>query len=204
MTIHRYHLIGSGRYGTKVYSGFYGDKEVAVKSFPSDNLDFDKALSEIRKLIVLETCKNVVRTFAFEKIASVKQVFAVLELCQMNLDTWLLDNWKYPDCHTSPEDLALQVLKGMHHLHTCSILHRDLKPSNILIKLKHNTVLVKISDAGISKTIDETSPYFMEVSSGVGTEGWMSPEILLGIQKEGGKIRNIFSQLVIEFALIIQ
>lgn len=178
LTINRLHLLGSGRYGTKVCGGIYGDKKVAVKFFLSDDLDFERELKEIRKLIVMETCKNVVRTYAFEKITSVKQIFAVLEFCDMNLDEWLRDKCTYPDCDTSSEDLLLQVLQGMHHLHTCGILHRDLNPNNVLIKLKSNTVLAKISDAGISKTIDETSPYFMEVSRGVGTEGWMSPEIL--------------------------
>jgi hypothetical protein len=54
--------------------------------------------------------------------------------------------------------VLLQVLRGMKALHTAGIIHRDLKPSNILVSHDGGTQpLVKITDFGISRWLDEAS-----------------------------------------------
>ena len=48
--------------------------------------------------------------------------------------------------------LFIQILEGVHYLHTRSpqIIHRDLKPENILIKINENNEnIVKIADMGL-------------------------------------------------------
>lgn len=46
-------------------------------------------------------------------------------------------------------DYAIQITRGMAHLHKNGIIHRDLKPSNILIDKTKNRI--KITDMGLSK-----------------------------------------------------
>lgn len=53
-------------------------------------------------------------------------------------------------------EVLLQVLQGVKALHAESIIHRDLKPSNILLSNDETArPLVKITDFGISRWIDE-------------------------------------------------
>ena len=54
--------------------------------------------------------------------------------------------------------LFRQMVLGVKYLHEKSITHRDLKPENILLcSPDTNETLVKITDFGLSKFINETS-----------------------------------------------
>lgn len=62
--------------------------------------------------------------------------------------------------NAAKEDLALQILQGLQHLHTKAnkgkgIIHRDIKPSNILVAQNPSTkkYTPKIGDFGISKSL---------------------------------------------------
>lgn len=44
--------------------------------------------------------------------------------------------------------LLLQLLAGVHHMHTKRVLHRDLKPLNIFLD---DRLHVKIGDLGVSR-----------------------------------------------------
>jgi serine/threonine-protein kinase Chk2 len=54
--------------------------------------------------------------------------------------------------------LFRQMCLGVKYLHDRSITHRDLKPENVLLTLPDtNETLVKITDFGLSRFINETS-----------------------------------------------
>jgi len=75
--------------------------------------------------------------------------------------------------------IALQMTKGINHLHTHSkpIIHRDIKSLNILITRRGQDLLVKIGDFGLAKIRHETSRQSSS-SSSVGTVTWKAPELL--------------------------
>lgn len=82
-----------------------------------------------------------------------------LELCDLNLRTYLTNRLGVNVQQSS--DIFHQILEGVSYLHRHNIIHADLKPENVLMKITDNTILVKISDFGLSKHNDShtITPY---------------------------------------------
>lgn len=85
-------------------------------------------------------------------------------------------------------DLVLQILGGLHFLHTRSgaIIHRDIKPENVLLKGEKDQLTVvnpaaKIADLGIARALDGPgSTRYTEPGALPGTFYFLSPETLKG------------------------
>lgn len=72
--------------------------------------------------------------------------------------------------------LFYQILLAMKYLHDQDITHRDLKPENILLVNPEDAEsLIKITDFGLSKLIDENTM----LKTFCGTPTYLAPEILL-------------------------
>jgi mitogen-activated protein kinase kinase kinase len=67
-----------------------------------------------------------------------------------------------------------QSLQGLVYLHDREIIHRDIKGANILVD---NKGIVKISDFGVSKKLDN-EPNIINRASFQGSVFWMSPEVV--------------------------
>ena len=86
-----------------------------------------------------------------------------------------------------PEEMEAlkQILEGLAFIHSRKFVHRDVKPNNILIS---QSAELKIADFGFSKTVKGIDQFSMSVA-GIGTGGWMAPEMLQSITdfESGGK-----------------
>jgi serine/threonine-protein kinase/endoribonuclease IRE1 len=74
--------------------------------------------------------------------------------------------------------LMAEMVAGVGALHEGGIVHRDLKPLNMLLT---KDMRVKISDMGLSKTLEQGQGSFH--SLGPGSQGWRAPE-----QIQGGRL----------------
>ncbi|KAI8335652.1 kinase-like domain-containing protein [Choanephora cucurbitarum] len=88
---------------------------------------------------------------------------------------------------TEPEiaTICLQILQGLHHLHSKGIIHRDIKSDNILIGMQGH---IKLSDFGYCAQINKTQ---RKRTTLAGTPCWMAPEIVQ--RKEYGPSVDIWS-----------
>lgn len=72
-----------------------------------------------------------------------------------------------------------QILQGLAYLHENDIIHRDIKGGNILVD---NRGVIKISDFGISKKVEESllapSQSRLHRPSLQGSVFWMAPEVV--------------------------
>jgi Protein kinase domain len=75
-----------------------------------------------------------------------------------------------PLSDTMLQRVAIQLVRGLHHMHKHHLVHRDIKPANVLINHKAE---VKIADFGILRELHHSQDM---ASSYVGTTMYMSPE----------------------------
>jgi serine/threonine protein kinase len=80
---------------------------------------------------------------------------------------------------TAPQ--RLQILQGIAYgllaLHDADLVHLDVKPANILLALLGGGIVAKLTDFGISKSLDPTSTFAGSTMGGAGSLMWMAPEL---------------------------
>ncbi|KAK9812471.1 hypothetical protein WJX73_002627 [Symbiochloris irregularis] len=178
--------IGIGAYGV-VYKGVLdGFKPVAIKflhpaTCPATSSHTARFMEEVN---LLRACKD--RNVVELKGAWAQQdlVYMVLELMETDLLRALSDEQigsaKLPPgkrvlgWYNRGEQVALDILHGLHYLHSNNVVHLDMKSANIL--LAHDKT-AKIADVGLASTLSKSA--LSEHHRG-GTLAWQSPEMLMG------------------------
>lgn len=69
--------------------------------------------------------------------------------------------------------VTLVCADALHYAHEMSMIHRDVKPDNVLVT---KSGLVKVSDMGLAKAIDEDDMGLTQSGTGLGTPHYMAPE----------------------------
>lgn len=77
---------------------------------------------------------------------------------------------------TRLNDVAMDLARGLVHLHGHAVLHRDLKPGNVMLSPDG----ARMIDLGVAEVGDATA--LTSTGSAVGSTGWMSPEQVRGDQ----------------------
>jgi len=162
-------VLGEGAYGI-VYKGKWRHMEVAVKQLKKlplgkDLSDFQTECETMKKL---RPSKYVVLFYG----ASGNPFSIVTEfMAGGSLSSLLKDKEKILPPILQMAD---QIAKGMHHLHSEGIIHRDLSARNILVDEIYN---LKIADFGLAR-LNASVPEENITNSDVGPIRWMSPESL--------------------------
>uniref|UniRef100_A0A3P9IPE7 non-specific serine/threonine protein kinase n=1 Tax=Oryzias latipes TaxID=8090 RepID=A0A3P9IPE7_ORYLA len=110
----------------------------------------------------------------------VKYLYIHMELCDTKtLRAWIDEKNKQDpkkSCKRREEGLgvALQIVNGVEHIHSKTLIHRDLKPANILFD---RNGMVKIGDFGlVTAEIEDDAENQKERSGFKGTPSYMAPE----------------------------
>lgn len=96
-------------------------------------------------------------------------------------------------------NIALDIGRGISHLHSQHILHRDLKSPNVLLEERDGELHAKITDFGLAKVKTETrtSTY----ASPMGTLPWMAPEIL-GLMARYSPASDVYAYAIILWEIV--
>jgi serine/threonine-protein kinase CHEK2 len=89
----------------------------------------------------------------------------------------------------------LQLLLGLEYMHNKDITHRDIKCDNILLSDNGPSPLLKISDFGLSKTLN------VDLNTICGTKQYAAPEILNNEDQYTNKV-DIWSTGVVLYACL--
>lgn len=163
--------IGRGISAT-IYKVLYKGKVAALKRWEMDpdmllSCDLNDFIKEVSLVSALPEHKNLVRFIgACAKPASLCMVMELMERGS------LFDLLKDPSNMFSLDrifSMAIDAATGMAFLHAHDVIHRDMKSLNLLVNSEWT---VKVADFGLSRV---EAP---EMTGGMGTTRWMSPEIL--------------------------
>lgn len=140
----------------------------------SDRSKREQLMNDIRTLIETQSCSNLVKLYAAYFNRETGRVHLALELMDKGslLDVFRATRGPIPAQYIP--QIVSQILRGLNYLHAHRLIHRDVKPGNILLNSRGE---VKLSDFGISKTLDNTANI---CDTFVGTATYMSPERALG------------------------
>lgn len=177
--------IGGGSFGT-VYKAYDTvlDRLVAIKISEVKRLG-DKEFSlreEFDAISHLPPHTNIAHyeeVFTFESFQGVFDYAVMQYYKEGNLSEFIKN---HPDLAADVrEDIALQFLSGIGHLHKHKVVHRDLKPGNILVVKRGNGQIVpKITDFGLSKQAEDGQGSRFQNSFAGGTIQYSSPEQIKG------------------------
>lgn len=142
----------------------------------------DKALNEAK---IMKKIKHPCVVKMYDILDCRDSVCITLELMKGgDLLTRIQDNKLLPE-HIS-KIFFYQMCHAIKYLHDHNITHRDLKPDNILLETNDSETLIKISDFGLSKLVQNNSA----LRTLCGTPLYVAPEIL---QTQG---RGVYTEKV--------
>ncbi|KAF8089523.1 hypothetical protein N665_0503s0022 [Sinapis alba] len=176
--------INEGTYGIVYRARDEKTKEiVALKKIKMKEDKYEEEygfpLTSLREINILLSCNHPSIVNVKEVVVGGRNdsdVYMVMEHLEHDLKC-LMERKKQPFSTSEVKCLMLQLLEGVHYLHTNWIIHRDLKPSNLLM---NNSGELKICDFGMARQYGSPiKPYTQMVI----TQWYRPPELLLGAKQ---------------------
>lgn len=163
--------IGEGSFG-KVYkarrrnTGF----TVAMK-FITKHGKSEKDIKNLRQEIgILRKLNHENIVLMFDAFETEKEFCVITEYAQGELFDILQDDHRLPE--STVQQIAKQLVKALHYLHSHRIIHRDMKPQNVLIGSNGR---VKLCDFGFARAMSSNTIVLTSIK---GTPLYMSPELV--------------------------
>lgn len=176
----RFHIgekLGSGACGIVrlVYDRYtceaYAMKQIKKNQLASTPNDTKRIMNEV---LIMKNLSHPCVIKMHEIIDNADSVYIILELMKGgDLLSRIIDKKKLPE-HTS-KLFFMQMCYAVKYLHDKNITHRDLKPDNVLLETTDEETLIKISDFGLSKFVQNESV----MRTLCGTPLYVAPEVLI-------------------------
>ncbi|SCV73010.1 BQ2448_6935 [Microbotryum intermedium] len=193
--------LGRGSFGC-VYKGEYLGLEVAIKEvLPSGEYDVDKYFRRECKIMAEARHPNIVQYLGlclappdpprYDGEASRQRILIISEYLPRGNLRQYIDDRSLPFPWRLRLSFAIDVARAVAYLHSRQCLHRDLKGENLLCTANER---LKVCDFGFARLAAQNDEEMRRMSY-CGTDGYMSPEILLG--NELGLPTDIYSLGVI-------
>jgi fused-like protein len=160
---------GEGRGPSKGRRKFTG-QTVALK-FISKHGKSERDMRNLRQEIAILSAldhENVVKMFDY--FETEREFCVVTEFAQGELFEILEEDGTLPE--DTVRDIARQLVKALHYLHSQRIIHRDLKPQNVLLGANGR---VKLCDFGFARAMSMDTIVLTSIK---GTPLYMAPELV--------------------------
>ncbi|KAN0019434.1 hypothetical protein ACTFIU_002643 [Dictyostelium citrinum] len=206
--------IGSGAYGM-VYRGTLFNSDVAIKKIHNEKNDKNEFIKYLkREVAVLKNIQhpNIVQFIGvyYEPLVSPSLVNRLLN----SSSTWIVTEYiGGGNLHERIKDtkkdfpielrikLSLDIALAMAYLHSRDIIFRDLKSKNILIDDSSSPIRGKVCDFGFARILNKKQQGNRHLSI-CGTDDFMAPEVILGMEYD--ESADIFSFGVVLLEMILR
>ncbi|CDS01578.1 related to serine/threonine protein kinase [Sporisorium scitamineum] len=169
--------IGGGSFGV-VFKGEYLGTEVAIKEvLPNNTYDVEKYFE--RECVLMKEARhpNIVQYIGLTKSPGPDgRIYIISEFVGSNVRSYIADHNK-PFPWRLRISFAMDIARALAYLHARNCMHRDLKGENLLITANER---IKVCDFGFARIAARNEEEMRRISY-CGTDGYMSPEILLGV-----------------------
>ena len=173
--------IGCGNFS--VYKAVKDGEEIAVKKMDCNK---NQIPFEVELHGSLPPHPNILPLLGYAHSTNGFTIFVCTQLADKSIYQCIHTECKKPSLDQSSK-WALQIAKGMQHLHQHNLAHRDLKSANVL--LFEGDDIIKICDFGSARYLKHTTAKTGEV----GTRRWMAPEFQDKTSTKVNKRCDVFS-----------
>ncbi|HYT93836.1 MAG TPA: serine/threonine-protein kinase, partial [Gemmataceae bacterium] len=151
-------------------------REVALKVLPMETAARPATLERFRRE-ARSAAKlrhdNIVAIYEFGEVAGT--YYLALEFVD-GIDLHELVNRQGKLDPETARHILIQAARALDHAHQQGIIHRDIKPSNFLIAQKNDKLIVKLTDLGLAREVNNDEFRITRDGTTVGTVDYMSPE----------------------------
>jgi tetratricopeptide (TPR) repeat protein len=153
-------------------------RTVALKVLPPHMADNARVLDRFRREArhaALLNHANVVTLFECGYDAAVNLHFLAMEFIDgIDLEDHINRRGQLPPSEV--RHILIRVTRALGHAFDRGMVHRDVKPSNILLARADGKVVVKLTDLGLARMVDDEEFKVTRDGSTVGTIDYLSPE----------------------------
>lgn len=194
--------LGRGTYGHVVLAQdtARNNAEVAVKVFERGTLVEESLLSLEREILHHASMDHPFVITLYEVCLMPRYLCLAMEQGISDLSHYLFLQPENKVSEHVARYLFRQLVIGLDYIHKSGVANRDIKLENLILTetgIEGNVVL-KISDFGCSKNLFNNSTPI----SGVGTVGYIAPEIIIGGIGYNAHVTDIWSVGVILYTLV--
>ena len=182
--------IGHGN--ASVFKATMGGKAIAVKKMDCPR---DETPREVKVHSKLPPHPNVLPLLGIAYDDD-DTILICMELADMSLYNYLHTKQMKPSLQQST-NWAMQIARGMYHIHQHGLAHRDLKSANVL--LFEEADITKVCDFGSARPLERTATVGV-----AGTFRWMAPEFNDKANTKVNQLCDVFSYGMVLYEIFVQ